>query len=233
VLPLLAQNKSRLVLYTYVCKTSIFNNRGLTIMTTFNNTTTPAFKLNASNNVTAQPKHPLKVANNAPRKTTEDTFVKTKEPKLAVASAAVTTKQGNQWLLPVAGSMAGVLLAIGTFFVGKKQAEKETLKIISDTTGKTGDTAEKLAEALKKEMNQSSSSIQQFSDKAISLLQNLLPSEHQNKTGDDLITAVQAHVKDLGREAKTYKKEIDDAERLLKKLLIDSRGYGIKVCMLE
>jgi len=191
-------------------------------MTTFNNATTQAFNLNASNNASAQPKHPLKVASPVARKTTEDTFVKAKEPNGVVASAAVTTKQSNQWLLPILGSAAGLILAGITFVVGKKQAETETLKIISEKTGKAGETAEKLAEALKKEMNQSPSSVQQFSDKAIALLQSLLPSEHQNKTGDDLITAVQAHVKKLEREAIAWKKEIDDAEVLLKKLLIDN-----------
>ncbi|MCS6266971.1 MAG: hypothetical protein H2174_05345 [Vampirovibrio sp.] len=189
-------------------------------MTTFNNTTTPAFKLNASNTATAQPKHPLKVANNVPRKTTEDTFVKAKEPKLAVASAAVTTKQGNQWLLPVAGSMAGVLLAIGTFFVGKKQAEKETLKIISDTTGKTGDTAEKLAEALKKEINKAPQIIETLSSGTTKILQGLLTDPADKaKTGDALIAAVQAHVEKMKQELQTQTNKLSTETENLKKQL--------------
>ena len=67
--------------------------------------------------------------------------------------------------------------------------------MISKATGKTGETAEKLAEALKKEMNQSPSSVQQFSDKAIALLRSVLPAKDKGKTGDEYLTAVTEHLK--------------------------------------
>lgn len=163
-------------------------------MTTFNNTTTPAFKLNASNTATAQPKHPLKVANNAPRKTSEDTFVKAKDPNGEVASAAVTTKQGNQWLLPVAGSMAGVLLAIGTFFVGKDLATKEALKVVREKSGQLGDDAEKLGANIAKAIADAKKPTQSGGAGTENAL---------TETLDRLIAALPADQRDAHKDVKT------------------------------
>ena len=70
----------------------------------------------------------------SPRKTAEATLTKQAEE----TPTPVATKQGNQWLLPVAGSCVGVLLAIGAFFVGKGQAEKEAGEMIGKAAGETG-----------------------------------------------------------------------------------------------
>jgi hypothetical protein len=95
----------------------------------------------------------------------------------------------------VAGSCVGVLLAIGAFFVGKGQAEKEagemigkaageTGKSLTDLGAKAGEVATEMPKAIKKQLQGL-----------------LLKSDNRQRTDEELLTAVRERVE--GLQAKT------------------------------
>ena len=130
-----------------------------------------------------------------PRKTAEATLTKQAEE----TPTPVATKQGNPWLLPVAGSVAGLILSGIMFFVGKDLATKEALKVVREKSGQLGDDAEKLganiAKAIKDAKQPASEGVAGLTKEMTDELQAMLKGDDAKLEGIALVKAGIEHLK--------------------------------------
>ncbi|MCX5919800.1 MAG: hypothetical protein NTW61_00515 [Candidatus Melainabacteria bacterium] len=126
----------------------------------------------------------------SPRKTAEATPTKQAEE----TPTPVATKQGNPWLLPVAGSVAGLILSGIMFFVGKDLATKEALKVVREKSGQLGDDAEKLganiAKAIKDAKQPASEGVAGLTKEMTEQLQAILTGDQKKLEGIALIKEI-------------------------------------------
>ena len=131
----------------------------------------------------------------SPRKTAEATLTKQAEE----TPTPVATKQGNPWLLPVAGSVAGLILSGIMFFVGKDLATKEALKVVREKSGQLGDDAEKLganiAKAIKDAKQPASGEVVGLTKEMTDELQAMLKGDDAKLEGIALVKAGIEHLK--------------------------------------
>lgn len=152
--------------------------------------------------------HPNTVDSSAlmPRKTVEseaDTFERNPSASGIKPVNVQPKTAGRGWVLPVLGSLSGIGLAIGTYFLGRNQgaemASTEAHELFQKATGLAGKTQEELKTALQTKLDDAAANapkqVETISTELRNKLTQLLPADkHASvQTDDALLQAVLAH----------------------------------------